>query len=89
MDETERVFHVANMDQSPPNVRNVTLHVRFMNSTAGRPQNALYEGVDWYWFTTGISRMVARNIGSFQENWRTSLPPLPLEQVMAAIDDGI
>ena len=86
MDKEEHVVHVANMDQSPPNVRNVTLHVRFVNSAAGT--DALFEGVDWYWFTTGTSRMVAKNVASFQENWRASSPPLPLERVMAAIADG-
>ena len=64
------MHHVANMDQSPPAVRNVTLHVRFVNGSAAR--KPLFEGVDWYWFTTGTSRMVLPGVVSVQENWRFS-----------------
>jgi len=83
------VHHAANMDQSPPAVRNVTLRVRFVDSRGthgctptGEMANAdtesagtvLFEGVDWYWFTTGVSRAVRRGLASVQENWRTTSP---------------
>lgn len=35
-------LHVGNMDQAPPAVRNVTLHVR-----ATRGSRTIFEGVDW------------------------------------------
>ena len=39
------------MDQSPRGVRNVTLHVRFVDTNSSG-NVVLHEGVDWYWFTT-------------------------------------
>ena len=66
---TGEINHVANMDQSPATVRNVTLQVQFVNGS----EVVLFSGVDWYWFTTGTSRMVLPNVVSVQENWRTSV----------------
>ena len=82
MDANEKVHHVANMDQSPANIRNVTLHVRFVNGTAN-----LFEGVDWYWFTTGTSRMVMQDIASVQENWRHET--LRFHEVFTDIISGV
>eukprot|EP00035_Acanthoeca_spectabilis_P008516 m.155097 g.155097 ORF g.155097 m.155097 type:complete len:442 (+) comp14395_c2_seq1:13-1338(+) len=57
--------HVANMDQSPEAVRNITLRVHIEQAGV-----RVAEGVDWYWITTGLSRMVRRGVASVQENWR-------------------
>ena len=75
--------HVANMDQSPPSVRNVTLRVTFQRSGV-----VVAEAVDWYWFTTGLTRMVQRGVASLQENWRFSDPPLAHDDVLRAIASG-
>lgn len=40
---TNAILHVGNMDQSPKNVRNVTLHVEFRVGDA-----VAFEAVDWY-----------------------------------------
>jgi len=61
------LWHGRNMDQSPPQVRNCTLRVAFLNGTQGR---LLFEGVDWYWITTGVMTAVKRGVASLQENWR-------------------
>jgi N-acylethanolamine-hydrolysing acid amidase len=80
------IHHVANMDQSPTAVRNVTLHVQFINGTK---DDILFQGVDFYWFTTGLSRMVLKGYVSVQENWRTSDPPLSSIQVINDIQRGV
>ena len=82
-DATHGVTHVANMDQSPPSIRNVTLRVTFT-----RGDTVVAEAVDWYWFTTGMTRMVAKRSVSLQENWRFSDPPLDHDVVLAAIAAG-
>jgi hypothetical protein len=76
-------MHVANMDQSPPTVRNVTLRVTFQRSGV-----VVAEAVDWYWFTTGLTRMVRKGVASLQENWRFSDPPLAHDDVLRAIASG-
>ena len=68
-DAEGRVHHIANMDQSPEAVRNVTLSVRFVRNASAAP---VLLGVDWYWFTTGVSRVVSPGLASVQENWRTT-----------------
>ena len=30
----------------------------------------LFQGADWYWFTTGVTRAVRKGLVSLQENWR-------------------
>lgn len=57
------------MDQSPDAIRNITLWITFTKSGY-----VVGEGVDWYWFTTGTSRMVRKGVASVQENWRTTSP---------------
>lgn len=54
-DAEGNVFHAANMDQSPEEVRSVVLHVTFTNSSSsssssggGDVPDALLEAVDWY-----------------------------------------
>ena len=59
------LWHGRNMDQSPAQVRNCTLHVTFVNGT-----DVLFAGVDWYWITTGVMTAVKRGVASLQENWR-------------------
>jgi N-acylethanolamine-hydrolysing acid amidase len=59
------ITHVANMDQTPEAVRNITLRVHIVRGSI-----TVAEGADWYWFTTGLSRMVRRGVASVQENWR-------------------
>ena len=82
-DASGGVHHAANMDQSPPAVRNVTLHVRFVRGDG----TLVFEGVDWYWFTTGVSRAVRKGVASVQENWRTAALR-PAAQVLADISAG-
>ena len=92
------VVHAANMDQSPEEVRSLTLHVRFVNSssmnTTGSDNgdsgdNFLFQGVDWYWFTTGLTRAVKGNLASLQENWRSSETPLDVSTVFDDINAGV
>ena len=71
------------MDQSPEAVRNVTLRVSFVNGTSG----TVFEGVDWYWFTTGVTRGVRQGAVSFQENWRT-LKVQPVADTLEMIEGG-
>jgi len=73
------VLHVANMDQSPTAVRNLTLDVTFHHADG----SVSHRGVDWYWFTTGVSRTVKAGLASLQENWRSGTRPT--EAVMADI----
>lgn len=61
------VLHVAHMDQAPDSVRNVTLQVTFK-----RAGQVVLESVDWYWFTSGVTRVVRKGVASAQENWRTT-----------------
>jgi N-acylethanolamine-hydrolysing acid amidase len=82
-DSSGMVHHVANMDQSPPTIRDVTLHVQFVDG-----EDNLYEGVDWYWFTTGTSRMVMPGVVSIQENWRMG-ETLALADLLEDFDDGV
>ena len=84
MDATGAVLHGGNMDQSPTAVRNVTLQISLsvQNQTVAR-------GVDWYWFTTGATRMVRKGVASLQENWRHSVPPLSSVDVFEAIASGV
>jgi hypothetical protein len=84
-DASGRTVHVANMDQSPAQVRNATLRVSFVREPNG---TTVFQGVDWYWFTTGVSRAVRAGVASIQENWRYSASPLPLDQVLRAISSG-
>lgn len=90
-DASGSVHHVANMDQSPPEVRNVTLRVTFLSSSAAGNSlgdRVLFEGVDWYWFTTGVSRAVRKGLVSVQENWRTD-GTLQHEAVFRDISSGV
>ena len=88
-DAAGRVVHAANMDQTPEAVRNVTLRVRFVGDEGlfVGDEGLVFEGVDWYWFTTGVSRAVRRGLASLQENWRTQ-PPRPLGDALDDIARG-
>jgi len=89
------VVHAANMDQSPEEVRALTLHVRFINSSSMNATSSddddgfLFQGVDWYWFTTGLTRAVKGNLASLQENWRSSETPLDVSAVFDDIKAGV
>lgn len=92
------VVHAANMDQSPEEVRSLTLHVRFVNSSCTNATGSdnvdsgddfLFQGVDWYWFTTGLTRAVKGNLASLQENWRSSETPLDVSTVFDDINAGV
>eukprot|EP00040_Diaphanoeca_grandis_P013583 m.68748 g.68748 ORF g.68748 m.68748 type:complete len:422 (+) comp23988_c0_seq1:257-1522(+) len=76
------VTHAGNMDQGPEAVRNVTLQVEFTHN-----DELVFSGVDWYWFTTGVTRAVRKGVASFQENWRT-LGVQPLNDTLAHIAQG-
>lgn len=82
-DADGHTLHVGNMDQAPSNVRNVTLHIKFVRGDGSE----LFSGVDWYWITTGVSRAVRGGVGSVQENWRTS-SPIPIDKMLADIAAG-
>jgi hypothetical protein len=85
-DANGHVMHVANMDQSPTEVRSVTLHVRFVN---GSDNNVVFEGADWYWFTTGVSRAMMPGVVSIQENWRFGDAPVPTDEVFKDVAAGV
>ena len=61
----------------PQAVRNLTLQVMFT-----RGGELLFQGVDWYWITTGVTRAVRKGVASFQEDWRHA--GLLLEDLMAS-----
>ena len=50
-DHNHGVHHVALMDQSPKEIRDVVLHIKFM-----RGKKLIFEGADWYWFAGGVTR---------------------------------
>ena len=81
-DQASTLF-VGNMDQSPPSVRNVTLRVRFTKGNT-----TVFDGVDWYWFTTGVSRAVRKGVASLQENWRSLKTLVPLDEMLKRIKAG-
>ena len=64
-DSDNNILHVGNMDQGPENVRNITLQIAFT-----RNGSTVFQGVDWYWITTGVTRCVRKGFVSLQENWR-------------------
>eukprot|EP00041_Stephanoeca_diplocostata_P025103 m.650402 g.650402 ORF g.650402 m.650402 type:complete len:425 (+) comp22671_c0_seq7:193-1467(+) len=78
------IIHGANMDQTPEAVRNLTLQVTFTN---GSVDEVIADSVDWYWFTTGTSRMVRTRVASVQENWRT-LSVQDVDSTLSAIATG-
>ena len=63
--DTGLLMHGGNMDQSPESVRNVTMRFSFT-----RGGETVFQGVDWYWITTGLTRAVRKGFVSVQENWR-------------------
>jgi N-acylethanolamine-hydrolysing acid amidase len=78
------VLFGGNMDQSPEAVRNVTLRITFM--AEGK---VWMEAVDWYWFTTGVTRVVRKGVASLQENWRHTENPIAAAEVFAQIQQGV
>jgi len=90
-DSSQSVHHVANMDQSPPQVRDVTLHVKYIDSRLDSEEQVLFQGVDWYWFNTGTTRMVMKGVASIQENWRRDheMGPIPMEDILNDIENGV
>ena len=64
-DSDGKMLHVGNMDQSPENVRNITLQTTFT-----RNGSTVFQGVDWYWITTGVVSLRMRNVSS-QSHHRT------------------
>ena len=76
------VYHARNMDQSPPQVRNITLEITV---TSGGKE--LFKAVDWYWITTGFMTVMKGKGYSVQENYRFDAVSLP--SVLSAIKSGI
>ena len=64
-------------------MRNVTLRVRFTKGNS-----TVFDGVDWYWFTTGVSRAVRKGVASLQENWRSLKTLVPLDEMLKRIKAG-
>lgn len=84
-DDAGHIHHVALMDQEPIEIRWVVVHVRFALG-----EQILCEGSDWYWFTSGLTRMVRKGTASLQENWRW--PPTKLlhrDRVLTDITQGV
>ena len=78
-------WHGGNMDHGPPGpqaVRNITLQVKYT-----RGGSLLFQGVDWYWFSTGVTRAVRKGVGSFQEDWRGG--GMPLDALITTINAGV
>ena len=65
-DSKGTITHVAHMDEVTHAVRNLTLHARFVRADG----ELIFEGVDWYWFTTGLTRTVRKGYASLSENYR-------------------
>eukprot|EP00929_Paragymnodinium_shiwhaense_P037383 TRINITY_DN19929_c0_g1_i1.p1 TRINITY_DN19929_c0_g1~~TRINITY_DN19929_c0_g1_i1.p1 ORF type:complete len:420 (+),score=79.09 TRINITY_DN19929_c0_g1_i1:87-1346(+) len=83
-DASGHVLHGANMDQTPESVRNMTLEVTFT-----RGNRTLFRGVDWYWFTTGVTRAIREGSVSVQENWRHTFVPLDSGEMLKSIAAGV
>jgi len=82
-DANKNIFHARNMDQNPTSVRNITLHVTFVQNS-----EILFDSVDWYWFTVGVMTAVKKGVSSLQENWRFCTPldsKLMMSQIVAGI----
>ena len=64
------------MDQTPIEIREIVLHVKFTHG-----DTVLFQGADWYWFAGGVTRAVKKGLASVQENWRTPDvgEPIPLK----------
>ena len=80
-------FHGRNMDQSPPQVRNCTLRVDFVQGN-----KTVFSAVDWYWFTTGVMTAVMPGVAALQENWRFhvtgSSDPMDSKRMISEIASG-
>ncbi len=51
--------------QTPKAVRKLTMHVDIKQNGA-----IVVSGVDWYWFTTGVTRAVRKGVAALSEDWR-------------------
>jgi hypothetical protein len=78
------MHHVGLMDQDPIEIRWVVIHARIVRGGA-----LLCEGSDWYWFTTGMTRMVRRGVATLQENWRTGAVDVARSVVFRDIGEGV
>jgi len=65
------VAHARNMDQSPAQVRNLTMRLTVVGDNAGPP----IEVTDWYWITSGFMTAAVPGVASVQENWRFATVP--------------
>lgn len=77
-DVNGNIVHGRNMDQSPLEVRNITLRIEVVNGSA-----QVLTAIDWYWFSGGFMTAVKRGVASVQENWRVEL--IPAISVLEAI----
>lgn len=59
------VYHGRNMDNSPASIRNVTVHIKFIKNNT-----IITEGIDYYWFNTGVMTAYKAGVASVSENWR-------------------
>lgn len=79
------VTHVRNMDQTPAQVRNVTVQLTIRRSCDPGWQDV--EVVDWYWITTGFMTAVLPGVASVEENWRFA--SVKAASVFAAAERGV
>ena len=62
----EPIIHGRNLDQGTPSGRNVTLDIRVVNGS-----QQLYNGYDFYWFSSGFVTAQVPGYVTLEENWRT------------------
>eukprot|EP00055_Hartaetosiga_balthica_P007223 m.24487 g.24487 ORF g.24487 m.24487 type:complete len:397 (+) comp5659_c0_seq1:169-1359(+) len=82
-------FHARNMDQTPSQARNLTVHFLFKNPNSTDPNDIWFEAVDWYWITTGFMTGVKKGVISVQENWRDASKPFSVEDIVSYAANGV
>lgn len=78
---TDLVIHGRNLDNVPRELRNVTLHHRWM-----RNGQLAFESVSVYWLTTGVMTGIKANLTTLEENWR--FESVSAESALAYVANG-
>ncbi|CAD8052169.1 unnamed protein product [Paramecium primaurelia] len=79
----DQIIHGRNMDQGPPQIRNITLHLIIK-----KDGKYLGESVDWQWFKVGFVTLLKYNVASLDQNWKFS-DPLTKDQLFTFIEQGV
>ena len=74
-DTTKPIVHGRNLDLLPLQLRNLTLSVTFVNSSAAAPSTPLFEGLGWLWFCGGFLTSRRQNGATMSGDWKTELIP--------------